>query len=265
MFHDVDVCVRTRLSLSCRSNFRVKSQAHLRAIIALEPSDSEEFSMAEKDFEQDNLFKEIDEDLRQERYADLWKKHGKHVIAGAVLLVVAVGGYQGWIAYDLNQRNQQSAQFSQALLAVQNNKAQDALSAMDTLAKDGSGGYALLARLNRAGLLARAGSPTEAAIAYLGIAADSSVDQIYRDLAVILASLHELDSGDPAELTSRLQPLTVATNPWRHSARELTALLARRLGDNAKAGKLFREIADDVTAPSGIRARAAELSAILGG
>lgn len=221
--------------------------------------------MAEKDFEQDNLFKEIDEDLRQERYADLWKKYGKHTIAAAVILVAAVGGYQAWIAYDLDQRNQQSAQFSQALQAVQDNKAQDALSAMEQIAKDGSGGYALLARLNRAGLLARAGSPAEAAIAYLGIAADTGVDQIYRDLALVLASLHELDSGDPEELANRLKPLTESDNPWRHSARELTALLARRQGDNAKAGTLFREIADDVTAPSGIRARAAEMSAILGG
>ena len=34
--------------------------------------------MADRDPEQDNLFKEIDEDLRQQKYADLWKKYGKY-------------------------------------------------------------------------------------------------------------------------------------------------------------------------------------------
>jgi len=55
------------------------------------------------------------------------------------------------------------------------------------------------------------------------------------------------------------------TSPWRYSAKELSALLAQKSGNKDKARKLFQEIADDATAPSGIRARAAELTAILGG
>jgi len=40
---------------------------------------------------------------------------------------------------------------------------------------------------------------------------------------------------------------------------------AQKAGDKSKAGKLYKELADDATAPSGIRTRAAEMSAILGG
>jgi hypothetical protein len=36
------------------------------------------------------------------------------------------------------------------------------------------------------------------------------------------------------------------------------------MGDTQRAGQLYRELADDATAPSGIRARAAEMSAVLG-
>ena len=54
--------------------------------------------MADRDPEQDNLFKEIDEDLRQQKYADLWKKYGKFVIGAAVALVVGVASLKGWEA-----------------------------------------------------------------------------------------------------------------------------------------------------------------------
>ena len=220
--------------------------------------------MAERDFEQENLFKEIDEDLRQERYAVLWKKYGNYLIGLAALLVVGVGGVQAWESWDLNRRADQSAQFEQARSAAAANRVGDAINSLQGLAENGTAGYALLARFNQAGLLARSGNVAGAVQNYLAIATESGVDQIYRDLALVLATLHELDRGDPPLLIQRLAPLTEAANPWRHTAKEFTALLIRRQGDNGRAGTLFRELADDATAPAGVRARAAEMSAILG-
>ena len=40
------------------------------------------------------------------------------------------------------------------------------------------------------------------------------------------------------------------------------ALLAKKSGNIKQAVQLYKELADDVTAPAGIRARAAEVSAI---
>jgi hypothetical protein len=224
-----------------------------------------DYPMAERDFEQENLFKEIDEDLRQEKYAELWKKYGNYLIGLAVLLVASVGGFKAWESWDLNRRSEQSVQFSQAQEAASANRIEDALKTLDTLGTDGDNGYALLARFNQAGLMATSGNIVGSVQRYLTISADTGVDQIYRDLASLLATLHELDRGDAQLLVQRLDPLTAAANPWRHTAKEFTALLARREGDNTRAGKLFRELADDATAPPGMRARAAELSAILGG
>jgi hypothetical protein len=51
--------------------------------------------------------------------------------------------------------------------------------------------------------------------------------------------------------------------PWRHSARELAGLIALKAGDTPKARDLFKKIADDLGAPQGMRARAAQLLAVL--
>ena len=218
----------------------------------------------ERDPEQENLFKEIDEELRQETMTVLWKKYGKFVIGAAVLVVSSVAAFQAWKAWDINRRSAESAQFEAALDATTQKRPADALQTFAQLAKGGSTGYATLARLNQAALQAEGGDRAGAVASYLSISNDHSVDTIYRELALLLSTLHDLDTATPDELAQRVAPLTQTDNPWRHSAKELSALLAQRQGDRSQAEKLFQELADDVTAPAGIRARAAEMSAVLG-
>ncbi|MBT3917409.1 MAG: tetratricopeptide repeat protein [Rhodospirillaceae bacterium] len=221
--------------------------------------------MADRDPEQENLFKEIDEDLRQQKYADLWKKYGNYIIGAAVALVVGVASVKGWEAYDLNRKSEDSKLLSSALKSIASDKPDTAADILNKLAADGSAGYAVLARFNQAAVLAKRGDRKAASAAYLALSEDNSVDEIFRDMALVIAALHGLEGGDAALLTDRLARLVNGTSPWRHSAKELSALLAQKSGNKAKARKLFQEIADDATAPSGIRARAAELTAILGG
>lgn len=221
--------------------------------------------MADRDPEQDNLFKEIDEELRQEHYSKLWKKYGNYVIGAACVLVLSVASFQGWKSYDLNRRSEDSQLFSSALRALATNKADEASGFLTKLESDGSAGYVVLSRFNQAAIAAKKSQGKEGADAYRKISQDSSVPSIYRDLALILSAMHDLDRGDPAQISQSLAGLMAASSPWRHSAKELTALAAQKSGDNSKAGKLYKELADDATAPAGIRARAAEMSAILGG
>ena len=47
-----------------------------------------------------DIFREVEEELRRDRAEELWKKYGRYVIALAALVILAVGGVQGWRAYD---------------------------------------------------------------------------------------------------------------------------------------------------------------------
>ncbi|MED6310986.1 MAG: hypothetical protein VX624_13935, partial [Pseudomonadota bacterium] len=76
--------------------------------------------------------------------------------------------------------------------------------------------------------------------------------------------MHTLDEGDPNDLRTRLTPLLAPEAAWRHTARELSAALALRVGDKELAMAEFRRLTDDVKAPPGARSRAAEILQILG-
>ena len=80
----------------------------------------------ERDPEQENLFKEIDEELRQEKMTVLWKKYGKFVIGAAVLVVGSVAAFQAWKTWDINRRSAESTQFETALDAAMQKRSADA-------------------------------------------------------------------------------------------------------------------------------------------
>jgi hypothetical protein len=216
---------------------------------------------------QDSLIREIDEDLRKERYAKLWKSYGNYVIAGAVALVVGVAGFQGWYSYDLDRRKAQGEQLARAM----NRSADDpsvALGEMQSLAENAGDGYALLARFQEAALLAKGGDQQAAIAIYRELATEADIP-MYRDLAVVLGAQNQLASAgssvDRVELERTLQPITVDDNPWRYSAREIMGILAMQAGENAKAVEIFSALATDLRAPQGMRSRAAVLQAVAEG
>ncbi len=213
----------------------------------------------------DGLFREIDEELRQEHYAKLWKKYGTYVLGAALALVVGVAGFQGWRNYDVSTRTAEGMRFAEAQRLMRSDQNEAAARAFASLAAEANAGYALLARFQDAALLVGQSDRAGAITAYRELAEDTGIDALYRDLALVLGALHEIDTGDRADLGQRIARLTADDNPWRYSAREIIAVLAQRGGDAGKARELYSGLANDVAAPSGIRARAQEMLAILGG
>jgi hypothetical protein len=210
-----------------------------------------------------DFIREIDEDLRRENLEKLWRKYGIYALGLAVVIVLAIAAYTGWRHYSENYRVERAREYESALqlVAAGDAKAADALAALAT----DDDGYAALAKLQAAALKAKAGDVVGAVAAYEQLAADSAVDEELRQLAVILLALHTADTAAPEELTKRLQPLTESGNPWRYSALEITAVLAQRSGDKAKAQEILTGIADDLNAPQGLRQRATEMLAALKG
>ena len=118
----------------------------------------------------------------------------------------------------------------------------------------------------RAAALKSGAGETEAALALWDqVAKDSGTEPLYRDLATLLWGLHALGTVDAAQIESRLAPLAVAANPWHASAQEVRALAALARGDAAAARRGLEQLANDVTAPQGVRDRAGRLLAGLGG
>jgi len=210
-----------------------------------------------------DIFQEIDEELRRENFAKLWQRYGGYVIGLAVLIVVAVAAVVGWRAYQLRVHRVEGERYSLALDLARQGKDKDATDVFAELGRQAHGGHATLARLEEAALKAKGGDTKGAVALYDALGADGAADPAYRDLAKLLAAQYELKDGDPKAVIARVAPLTSATSPWHPTALELMALAQLKAGNKAEARAVYQRIADDLAAPQGLRARAAEMAAAL--
>ena len=213
-----------------------------------------------------DIFREIDEELRHDKFEKLWREYGRYVIAGAVVVVVAVAAVSGWRQYQESQRLADGARFSAAKASSDDGKTEDAAALFASLGRESGTSYGTLARFHEAALAARGGETESAGELYDALAADSGIDAPFRDLATILSASVRANGASPdaAAINAQLRPLIDAGGTWRHSALEILGTLAHRSGDIAKAKEHFKQIVDDVEAPRGLRARAAQMLAIMG-
>jgi hypothetical protein len=217
-----------------------------------------------------DIFDEVEEDLRAERAQRLLKRYGGLLVALCLAVIAAGAGWQVWrwrqgqqdvaaaTSYLTNSALADTPNLSPATRA-------SAIAAFDVLAARAPEGYRTLARLRDAALRADGGDISGAAAMWDQVAGDSSADPLLRDLASLLWAERQIDTGDPALLKARLSPLAALGNPWRPLAEEQLALLDLRQGHDDAAKTALQKLANDVTAPNGVRARAGALVGRLGG
>jgi hypothetical protein len=211
------------------------------------------------------LFKEVDEEVRRDRYSQLWKAYGKYATGGVAAIVLATAAVVFWQRYQTSAAGKEGESYAVAVGLAQAGKTDDAIKALAAIAANSGTGYKTMARFQEAALRAKMGETAKAVALYDAIAADSGADKILRDLAVLLGVMTALDTGQAAALTAKLGPLAKGDGPWHHSALELTALLAQKSGDIKRARAIYTRLADDATAPSALRLRARALLGSLGG
>jgi hypothetical protein len=209
-----------------------------------------------------DIFREVDEEVRKDRAKALWQRYGVYVFIVLGALVLGTAANQYWRHYQKDRRLQESAAYQTAVAAADQH-ADEAIKDFAKLAADGDTGYAVIATLREAAALAEKGDTDGAVKIWDSLAADDGVDEIYRDLARLLAAMHLVDTGTPDAVAERLAPLAAPGNAWRYTAQELQAVLALRQGQRDRARELLQGLVDDAGTPSGGRARAEALLAAL--
>jgi len=214
-----------------------------------------------------DIFAEVEEDLRAERVKKLFQRYGGAMVAAAVLVVLGTAGWQGWNWYQARQTARAATAYLGVIQVLDGPAGADrkaTIPALEKVIAEGGAGYRSLARLHLAALRFDTGDKAAALALWDQVAADGGADPVLRDSARLQWALHQIDDGDPAQVQAHLQPLTAPENPMHALAQEAQALLALRQGNKDAARDIFKQLAQDVTAPQGVRGRANGLLAQLG-
>jgi len=208
------------------------------------------------------LFDEVDEDVRRDQLKKLWEQYSIYIVAGALLIIAAVGGWRGYQYLEAKKAAEAGAAFDKAVELSEANKHSEAEAAFGDLAAKAPSGYRMLARLRAAAEVATR-DPQAAARMYDDIAADRSIGAPEQDLARVRAAGLLLDSATYPAMLTRLEAAAAPGATFRHTARELLALSAWRVNDATAARKWLDLIAGDGETPPSLRSRAEALQALL--
>ncbi len=193
---------------------------------------------------EENVFREVDEELRRERMRGLWQRYGIYIIGAAIAVVLVVAASEGWNWWHQRTAAESSDRFYAALDLAKNGDVDGARKALDDIAANGSGQYPLLARFREAGLLSAQGKTDDAVAAYDAIAGQAPQQRL-RELALVLAAYELVDSGDVTAVESRIGTLASSESPLRNTAREAIGLAQYKAGDLEAAKKTFDVISKD--------------------
>ena len=219
--------------------------------MALTPQNSEAF------------MREVDDAVRQDQLLTFWQRFGRWLVAAVVVGLAAFGGWLYWQHHSKTRSEAVSEQMDKVLDTAIGGGTPDAKE-LDALTQAGQPGYRASAQLIKAGMASRKGDAKAAIALYQAMAQDGSLDQPYRDLALIRQTALEYEALKPEQVVDRLKTLAVEGAPWFGSAGEMVAIAYMKMGKRDLAGPLFAAMAKDRNVPQSIRSRARQMAGLLG-
>jgi hypothetical protein len=210
------------------------------------------------------FLREVDEELRRDELARLWKRWGRALLALIAVGLIAFGAFLWWRDHQAKQAGLEGQKLTAAIDQLSSGQTDRALPTLRELSKSPRSGYRAAAQLAIGAIDSQKKDPKAAIAAFAAVANDKAIGQPFRDLALIRQTTMEFDTLPPDQVIARMKPLAKKGGPWVGSAGELVAVAQLKAGRPSEAGATFAALVADPAAPASIRSRAAQMASVLG-
>ena len=211
-----------------------------------------------------DVFQEVDEELREEKYKSIWRKFRYYVIGGLILFILGIAANAFWKDYNLKEVNERSERFFTAIEMAQEDKV-SAISLLEEFANQeekNSEYNALIARFTEAAIRRSEKDFNGALVIYQSLE-DNNISNFYEDYAKLssVEMLIALNNKKDAKLI--LDDLISNTSDLKYIAMEYLGYLEIDEGNYSKARTIFTNIADEASSSVNMKNRSREVLSIL--
>jgi hypothetical protein len=205
-----------------------------------------------------DVFEEVDEQVRSDRYTAFVRRAWPWAAALGVLALLVVAGVWGFQAYQDHNDQVASQAYAKGLETLGRGELDAAYAQFGAAASSQSKAYAALSLMQQAGIRAAQHRPTDA-VALFDQAAAAAPNPAVGDAARLKAVFVLFDIAPYATLEARLKPLLDSERPYKAQAREAMAMAKLKDGRVADARSDFvvLSLTPDATDDMRERARAA--------
>ena len=211
-----------------------------------------------------DVFQEVDEELREEKYKRIWRKFRYYVIGGLILFILGIAANAFWKDYNLKEVNDRSERFFTAIEMAQEDKV-NAITLLEEFANQeekNSEYNVLIARFTEAAIR-RAEKDYNGALVIYQSLEDNNISNFYEDYAKLssVEMLIALNNKKDAKLI--LDDLITNTSDLKYIAMEYLGYLEIDEGNYSKARTIFTNIADEASSSVNMKNRSREVLSIL--
>ena len=211
-----------------------------------------------------DVFQEVDEELREEKYKSIWRKFRYYVIGGLILFILGIAANAFWKDYNLKEINDRSEKFFTAIEMAQEDKV-NAITLLEKFANQeerNSEYNALIARFTEAAIRRSEKDFNGALLIYQSLE-DNNISNFYEDYAKLssVEMLIALNNKQDAKLI--LDDLISNTSDLKYIAMEYLGYLEIDEGNFSKARNIFTNIADEAASSVNMKNRSREVLSIL--
>ena len=133
----------------------------------------------------DAFIREVDDELRREQMSHIGRRYGLWIIGAVLLALAAFGGWTWWQHHQSTVAGEQGEKLAVALDDVAAGRSAQASAAVQALTTSDRDAVRATALLTQADLLLAKKDQKGAAAAFGKVAADESLAQPFRDLALV--------------------------------------------------------------------------------
>lgn len=189
------------------------------------------------------LFREIEEDIKRERFEKIWRKVGRFAVWGSVAIILATSGFVIYDNYKQSKAEENTSKLLKAISLVDSKNYKEAVADFSKLSENSDSSYSQIVMLQKAEAQELGGDVEGAKKTYADIA------KINKEFAG-LAKLKAASDNEKIETSSE--------QPFYHTVAEYNAWNLLGSGKKDEAVSIFTSLVNDPDTPASIVARARE-------
>lgn len=199
-----------------------------------------------------NIFREVDEDIRKERYINLFRKYGVYVIAIIVIIVGTLAGIQFYSGYQVNKNEMLFAEY----INIIENNSDDTLEKLSDSGETSNIFLNGMYLLKRSDLLVASGQVDQATLLLSEAIENNALNKIHNDVAIYKLLMINIETLSIEEIKSYQNKLISEVDAF-YLTEELIAIKFLIEGQKEDAIKKFSELSTNNSVPIEIKNRSA--------
>ena len=202
-----------------------------------------------------NIFNEVDEDIRKERYQNLWSKYGKYIIGFLVLIVTIFSLTQYLQSKNTSDNKKILDTYFTAIESIEKNQLDLADQNLKTVYNEKNKTLAAVSSIKLSQVYLEDNKKNQALSLLKDTYSNNSLDSIYRELALYKYIMINFENIEVSNIENMISLIENNNSEFNLYFQEMIGIKHLTLGNTKKANSIFTNLSLDENTPFDLRMR----------